>query len=240
MLAPFRLGVIAAAIRVATGGGGGDPETDNLILLAHFNGADNATTFVDSGPNGVTLTGTGSAALQTEQSKFGGSSLGALAAGHVQGSAAGIAFGASGEFTVECWAYGNTVSSAAQRGPFQVCTSSAGPQESNTNLAAFVGASGRWSFYLGGIVANSGTNVSANTWYHLAISRRAGVLRAFVDGALAYEAANTYDFSGTGFAIGAYYSSAFRWDGYVDDFRILSAGIYTAAFTPPAAQFPDA
>lgn len=238
MIGAFRLGAIAAAVRIATGGGG-DPAIDNLVLLAHFDGADNATTFVDSGPNAIALSASGTIALQSEQSKFGGTSLGPLAAGHVQGAHPSIAFGASGDFTVECWAYAVTNSSAAQRGPFQVCTPAAGPAPSNANIAAFIDNSGRWSFYLGGIVAGSGTLVAIGQWYHLAVSRKAGTLRAFVNGALAYEAASAYNFSGTGFAIGTYYGTGFRWDGYVDEFRVLSAGIYAAAFTPPAAPFPD-
>lgn len=209
------------------------------ILMANFDGTDGATVFADSGPNSIELTASGTISLQTDQARFGPSSLAPNKSGHIQGAHPALSFGTTGDFTVECWAYAITASKTEQRGVFQVGTPSPGPAPSISNIAAFVSVDGVWGFYLGGVAAVAPGVIALNQWYHLAVSRSNGVLRTFVNGILAYENVNSYNFSGQGFTIGTYYSSDYEWDGYIDEFRILPVGIYTAAFTPPTAPFPN-
>jgi hypothetical protein len=223
LLNPFRFGGGAAAT--------------NTVLLAHFDGVDGSTSIIDSGPLGVALTPQGAAAISATQSRFGGTSLAALKTGHVTGAAAALALGTA-DFTIECWAYLVTASTAEQRGVFQFCTAAAGPSTSAATLAAFVGGSGNWAFYGAGGVLNSSLPVAAGAWVHLAMARQAGQLRTFVGGALANDNPDSTNYTGPGFAIGAYYSSVFQLDGYVDELRVTAgAALYTAAFTPPTAPF---
>lgn len=231
LLNPFRFG--------AGGGGGGG---GSAAVLLHFDGPDGSDTITDNGVNGLSIAAVGTAgAIQTEQSRFGGASLGALAVRHAQGEHASVAFGTS-DFTVEGFVYWVSAVAADNRGIWQVCTPAAGPHASNTNLAAFVNNAGLWTFYTGmGVTVTSSLPVTVGVWHHVAMARQSGTLRIFVGGAEVSSLADSTSYAGTGFAVGTYYSSAFRVDGYVDEFRITAGtALYTANFTPPSSPFPDA
>lgn len=217
------------------GAGGGSAVAD---LLLHFDGTDGSDAVVDSGQHSISIAVSGTAgAIRTAQSRFGGASLGAQTVRHVQGADAALALG-TGDFTVECWVYWSAVSGAAQRGVFQLNTSAAGPSTSVSTLAAHINASGNWAFYTLAGARQSTSAVPAATWQHLAITRQTGILRMFAGGTKIDELTDTNDYTGTGFAVGTYYSSAYRCDGFVDEFRVLKGtAAYTANFTPPAAPF---
>lgn len=228
-------GFLLNPFRFAGGGGGGAGAAD---LLLHFDGTDGSNTVIDSGQHSVSLSVSGvSGAIRTAQSRFGGASLGAQAVRHVQGTHASLAFG-TGDFTVECWVWWSAVSGAAQRGVFQVGTASAGPSTSASNLAAFINGDGRWAFYSGVGVRNSNAAVPSSAWQHIAMARSSGVLRIFVGGGLVDSVADVSNYTGTGFAVGTYYSSGFQCDGFVDEFRVLNGtAAYADNFTPPTAPF---
>jgi len=81
-----------------------DAYWSNVVLLMHLDGSDGSTTFTDA-KNGRTVTGNGSPALGTAQSKFGGASLN-LASGTKRLEMADDADwtpGASGPYCVEAW-----------------------------------------------------------------------------------------------------------------------------------------
>lgn len=217
------------------GAGGGSAVAD---LLLHFDGTDGSDAVVDSGQHSISIAVSGTAgAIRTAQSRFGGASLGAQTVRHVQGAHASIAFGTA-DFTVECWARWSAVSGAAQRGIFQVGTAAAGPAANASNLAAHINASGNWAFYTLAGTRQTTSAVPAETWQHIAITRASGVLRMFIDGTKVDELVDTNNYTGTGFAVGTYYSSAYRCDGFVDEFRVLNGtAAYTANFTPPASPY---
>lgn len=235
MIGSFRLGSVAAAVRTAAAGGL-DPLWSSVKLLAHFDGENDSATFLDSGPLGLTLSPSGAPLLKTAQKKYGTASLGALAVGHIAGSHASIAPGA-GDFTIEVQVYWLSASTAAQRGPFQFFTPSAGPQASNANIACYVNNLGQWAFYIGNTSVNASILVALNQWHRVKIWRAGGVLHIYVNEALVYENAHTFDFTGGGFAIGTYYSSAFRFDGYIDEVRLTLAARPGSSL--PGAPFPD-
>jgi hypothetical protein len=204
-----------------------------------WNGTNGATTFPDD--SGKTWTRTGNAVISTAQSQFGGASAYFDGAGDYLSPSASNDFDLQGDFTVECWVYWSTVSGAAQRGVFQLNTSAAGPSTSVSTLAAHINASGNWAFYTLAGARQSTSAVPAGTWQHLAITRQSGILRMIAGGTKIDEITDANNYTGTGFAVGTYYSSAYRCDGFVDEFRVLKGtAAYTANFTPPTSPFPDA
>lgn len=213
-----------------------DPYFADVILLARLSGADGSTTFVDSSTRNVSLLNTSGAEIKSFADASGGSALyrGTIDNGYVYGSHPEIAFG-TGDFTIECFV--KEFSASGQHGPFQVCTPTPGPFQNNQNLAALRGNTGNWVFYAGGQVLFSAIPVQTDVRTHLAMSRQSGILRIFVNGAMAFEFAHPYDYTGTGFALRVYYNNSYRFDGYVDDFRISAIARYTAAFVPPTEAF---
>jgi len=88
-----------------------------------------------------------------------------------------------------------------------------------------------------------GTPVS-NTWHHLAVTRSGNVHRMFQDGTLIGSWTNAYTYAQGRLSLGNYYQSLNTLNGsnifagYMQDVRITKGlARYTAAFTPPTAEF---
>lgn len=235
---------VESMINTGTGdGGGGEPviETDlywdNVVLLMHLDGANNATTTVDETGKVVQLIG--NAVLSTTSPKFGSAS--ALLDG--TGDAIKVAdssawsFGA-GDFTIEFQVKHNVSS--------PVCT----------YIGSRYGSNG-WSFmYFNGYLrvyinasleSQMAWTPAANTWYHLALTREGTTLRYFVNGALLGSDTETLELnrntttSNPGLIVGSSYNGSYvdGLNGYMDEVRITKGVCrYTAAFTPPTKAFP--
>ncbi|CAF3821000.1 unnamed protein product, partial [Adineta steineri] len=124
---------------------------------------------------------------------------------------------ASTSFTVEMWIYPTTLGGGANYGLF-------GQYEATSTdhdlLLAIIGATFRFSFY--GDDANSGTTLSANTWYHVACvydySSRTQII--YINGVqdISHTSAGPYLGASGSIYIGNYYdgSNNYRFDGYID------------------------
>ena len=186
----------------------------------------------------------GNAQISTTQSKFGGGSM------YFNGSGsyltflrtANVQFG-SGDWTIELWFYLNSASGV------QVLLS-------GTNGGLTVGS---WEIYAvdngaGGMnFANSswadysvkmGSTPSANTWYHLAITRSGTSTRLFLNGTLqnttTVPSGMNVNGSGSNLLIGAQGNTpgSLPLNGYIDDLRITKGyARYTGNFTP-TGPFP--
>jgi hypothetical protein len=219
-----------------------DPYYGYTSLLLHMDGTNASTNFVDSGPSALTVTRTGTPAISTSQSKYGGSSaaLSGTADRLDVASNALFAFG-TGDFTVEFWLYFNSVSTA---------------QTSFVNVNVAGGFSCYWTGSLyysvpanNFVVSNrsvgqfqSSWTPSANTWYHVAISRNGTNLRVFINGTqLGSTVTSSTNYIQGPLQIGGSTDGA-GWtvNGYIDDLRITKYARYTAAFTPPTTAFPNA
>jgi hypothetical protein len=220
------------------GGGGGDPHWANVQVLLKMNGADASTTFTDSSSFARTFTRTGTPAITTAQSKFGGASGSFLRTGIVSNAHADYAPG-TGDFTLEGWMRWNTNSGSSQYGILQCFTPSAGLAASNSNLAIFADASSRFGLYVASGYAATAESIPTSTWQHFAWVRGSGVLKFYVQGVAVYSAANTTNITNTGLNFGGYYTSDYYGDAWLDEIR-YTKGVarYTAAFTPPTAEFP--
>jgi hypothetical protein len=80
--------------------------------------------------------------------------------------------------------------------------------------------------------------LSANTWYHFAITRSGTSMKAFINGVQqGSTVTNSTDFTGTNAAlIGGHPGGIILYSGYMDDLRITKGvARYTTTFTPPSS-----
>ena len=223
-----------------------DQYYNSCSLLCHFNGTNGSTTFTDNSKNNLTVTVNGNSQISTAQSKFGGASAYFDGTGDYLSSpsVSDFAFG-TGNFTIECWAYKN---SGTNNGILHLSSTAGGLQaNSTTNLAIALFTTGTGTFY----VNNTSYNTSAftnttNTWNHYAIVRSSGVTKLYFNGNLVTDIGtsgaitDTTNYTGTYLAIGGYYSTAYLWNGYIDELRITKGvARYTSNFTPQKYEFPN-
>lgn len=209
--------------------------------LLHGDGA----AISDSSSFGLTCTtgGTG-VAISTSQSKFGGSSLSFSGAGYVALASTPNLYIGDGDFCLEMWVRFNVTNVLL---PFAQSLNTLGNASSSNWWFAYLGDAAQSSpqlFFGQHSTANgcgASWSPSANTWYHVAVTRHSGTVRLFIDGVLQSssggETVANVSFQGAGVAIGAITTPAY-FNGYIDEFR-LSVGTarYTATFTPASAAF---
>ena len=135
---------------------------------------------------------------------------------------------ASGDFTIECWINPLLVS-AGERAIFDFRT-----QETELSPRIYLDGA-NLKYYNNGSAAISGsTNLSAGTWYHVALSRSGTSTKLFLNGTQegsTYTDASNYG-STKPVRIGADFDASNDFAGYVDEVRISNNARYTANFTP--------
>jgi hypothetical protein len=151
------------------------------------------------------------------------------------------AFG-TGNFTIEFWLYLNSTSSV------QVFYDGRPAASQGLQPTIYINSSGTLFYYTN--VANqiTGSSLSTNTWYHIAVSRSGSSTKMFVNGT---QVGSTYTDS-TNYVNGALrpiigadgFNSGFpggnAMNGYIDDLRITKGyARYTANFTPPSQAFSN-
>lgn len=227
LLNPFRFGVGAPP----------PPVTDPVVLFPRFDNVNNSTIFKDYSSYNKTLTRTGTSVISTVQSKFGGSSLAVAAAGELMCNDADLALG-TGDFTIEGFLYWITASGVDKRGAFQFGGGATGFSASSATTIAILAETGSvWAAYLGGAVRTTAVAITLSTWHHILIARTAGVSKVFLNGTEIISVADTVNYA-QGAVIGSYVSTAFRFDGYIDQVRVKKGvADYTANFTVPTVPY---
>jgi len=149
-------------------------------------------------------------------------------------------FYTSSDFTVEAWFYLNNVTStqliishrnaatgAAGFVPFLIWAAT-------TNLVLYMSSNNStWDIVN---ASNIATGLSPNCWYHVALCRSNGTVRAFLNGVQGVTVANTSTFNTTqplqlGMSTG---EAATALNGYISDARIVNGtALYTSNFIPP-------
>jgi len=193
----------------------------------------------------------GDVKISTTQNKFGASSLYFDGTGDYCfiRNAQSFLFG-SGNFTIELWAYISETSSRKYiLGPGTDTAShfdGFGVEIFGQQLCVWASSNGTsWDMIECDTAGNRGaTLLSANTWYHIAVTRSGNTFRTFVNGVVE----KTYTSSAAIFSdatvpynIGrtAYLSGTFYYNGYMDDLRVTRGyARYTATFTPPTSAHP--
>jgi PKD repeat protein len=230
------------------------------LLLMHFDGANNSTSFVDSSAYATPFTiDQGSPVLSTTQAKFGPSSYrGNIISGFPGGAIGVIGSNAAfdiwqSDWTFELQAYWTHNFSSSTWASFGKILPAAGAQfnsvannpyidfvsDGSGNLIAYITDSSGTSW--GGSFP-TGPALPANAWTHIAFVRHSNVLKLYVNGIVSNTtyAQPTTNLSGLIYAAigGSRSSSAESFvQGYMDEVRLSNYAVYTANFAPPTAPF---
>jgi hypothetical protein len=210
--------------------------TNTSLLLSTTNGAIFDNAMINN------LLTVGNAQISTSVRKYGTGSLSFDGTGDYlfnnPATTDLYAFG-SGDFTIEFWIYTNIVTGA------QVIYDSrpAGVNSSTTPTIYLSGASLR--YFVNGSDRITGANLTASTWYHVAICRSGTSTKLFVDGT---QSGSTYTDSTVytnttgrpGIGVDSNALTSNFYNGYIDDLRITKGfARYTANFTAPNSAFTD-
>ena len=233
----------ALAVYNTGGGPAGDPYWDNVSLLLPFDGNDGDTTTTDLSSFSNTVSAfNGVARIESDQSKFGGTSLFTGTSGYnsVQISSSPSLDLNTGDWCVECWIRLTTLTFPASfAGVAGQSPRNGGPQF----LIYFNGKVGWW-WGLGKESFSGNTVLSTDTWYHVAWVREtaSNTVKIYLNGVLdgSVSLSGSTSLGGTGdWYVGEARRLEIPFPGYIDDFRITK-GItrYTENFTPPTEAFP--
>lgn len=226
----------------------GDVHWANVLLLAHMDGANDSTTFLDSSSTPVTLTRGGSTLplIKTNQAQFGGASGYFSGAGFLQASGTTRWNLGTGDFTLEGWIRPATVAGVQVLWARQSNASSSAlafQLRLNGNKLESVLRGGSTTAF----TTTGATSLLANTWYYVALTRVSGTVRLFVNGVL--DATTTgvtavLDDSTYFPHVGALKSGSLApsnyFTGHIDELRLTGGvGRYTDTYSVPTAAFPE-
>jgi len=225
-----------------------DPNFANVSLLLHVDGANGSTTIIDSSPSPKTVTAVGNAQISTAQSKFGGASMYFDGSGDylTASSNASYAFG-TGDFTIEAWLYiANYGGGYLDFGGCIFDTRGINQANWGNGLLFCLTTNGSLRIFSSTTIGTSTSQISLNTWTHVALARSAGSATFYIGGQSAGTSSFSNNLSEQDMTIGAAIdlraqNTTLKYNGYIDDFRITKGvARYTSNFTPPTAPFPDA
>ena len=250
-LSKLRLGQLKPADGSTTVGDVYFPQTS---VLLPFNGSDAATSTSDLSNRNGTVSFTGTAQLSTGASKFGSSSL--LLDGNSDYVSISDSYWnsciSSGDFTVELWARfdsasldGSTQTTfASNRGDISGGSTNGWVFRKFTdNVISWYMRQGSDWVYIN-YAQGTRTAVSADTWYHLAVTRSGNTWKLFLNGTAEDTITNStsiVDGGADGLIVGALAGGIaggpyHYMDGYIDDVRItVGHARYTSNFTAPTS-----
>lgn len=220
-----------------------DEYFDNVVLLAHLDGAQGSTTYTDSSKFKRTLTNSSTTGHTSSISRFGNTSL-QIKNGYVSVSGVNIASGV--DFTMEGWWY-RTVD--LSYGPKMLFYTSGNPDttksntrftlQDGTSLMGVTTTNTSDTNVLNPVGLSTSPTVALNTWHHVALSRQSGTLRLFLNGSLVKSANCSDCFTNNGTL--QFARSHLGLDGgFVDELRLtMNVARYVTNFTPPSTPFPD-
>jgi hypothetical protein len=190
-----------------------------------------STSITDASSNGFTVTRVGTP-VTTVANPFGitsvnGASMYFDGNGDYLNTPNNAAFGfGTGDFTIEGWFYFTGDVGTYQR-PWWF-----GDDNENLEILSSV-----IRFGGGSITLITGPTAIANTWYHIAYSRKSGSGRLFVNGVQGgATTASSYNSSARTFTVMATSGGANPSTGYVSNLRIVKGtALYTSNFVPPVA-----
>lgn len=213
-----------------------DPYFNSTELILNgevFGGlASQNNTFSDSSSNTFTITRNGNVTQGTTTpfSPYGWSSYFNGTTDYLS-VASNAAFGyGTGDFTMECWFSLNALPTGTN-GAHLIDQRTADSQVVPT---LYVYSDGSIKLFVSGAERITGGSVLLNKWYHVAISKRSGITKMYLDGVQigsSYTDSNTYITSPV--YIGTKYNATQMFNGYISNLRLTKGqGLYTGAFTP--------
>jgi len=199
----------------------------SLLITGTGQGMFDNATFVDQGPNALTVTATG-APVYSGRSPFGNTYPGSVLLNGTSQYLTNTQVVCSGNFTAEFWVYSTAPTSGV--------TARTGLAGSTYNTQIVFNDNGAITIANGGVAVTGltlvGTSVVRNQWNHIALVRSGTTLTCYVNGSSVG--------SGTSAAI-AYFDTIGRvqWTptqdvlGFMSNLRIVNGtAVYTANFTP--------
>ena len=174
--------------------------------------------------------------VETDQSKFGGSSAYFPGTnGMLEISSAGNPSG-TGDFTLEFWVR------LSDQNRFNALYDARTGNPDNAILLYYDnrGATTILNCTIAGstIVEDTTTGIADNTWTHIAVSRSGSSVYLFMDGTLVDTGTNSTDLDVQPGYIGlTSFNSGNDYLGYIDEFRTSSVARYTSGFTPSTTPF---
>jgi hypothetical protein len=213
----------------------------DLVLLAHFDGANNSKSMIDATEKHTIIPAL-NAVISTAQGKFGQSVRFPAATDYVSvPTTANLNFGA-GKWSIDYWVRRDNVAQASR---IHFCLNPSSTWYQNA-IRIDAGSGNNNKFWIGfgnGVNTWSGTIQSdtlivAETWHHVALTCDAVKIRLFIDGVQDGEinAVSILDAT-NGILLGSdFVGSNTAMIGHMDELRI-SKGIarWTSNFTPPTA-----
>jgi hypothetical protein len=190
-------------------------------------------TIVDNSGSALTITNNNTALTSLAIGPFGGTYAGVFnGSSQYLSVASNAAFGyGTGDFTIEMFVYLTTISGS---------TPNLLDQRNATStqvVPTFYVNAGVLSYYVNGTTVWTGATLTANTWYHLAISRSTGVTKFFVNGiqsGASYTDANNYISSPLRLFASNDGGTTVYQAGYLSNLRIVKGtALYTSNFFPP-------
>jgi len=180
------------------------------------------------------LTLYGDAKISNAQSKFGGTSVYVDGTDLVRtGINPSFAFG-TGDFTIEAFVYLTAINQYDNLFDMRY--------SGNTNHIDiyFDGSPLRLRYFVnGGERFTSDTEVSLNTWTHLALVRSNGTTKLYQQGNSVGSYSDGTNLLAGQLHLGGRYSNENFAEGYFDEVRVSNTARYTANFTPPTEAFAD-
>ena len=191
-----------------------------------------------------TITAAGNVHHETDQKKFGGSSI------HFDGTGDYLSIPASndfhfgtGSYTIEMWVY-NTVSAYS----FLLYNATGDSNSTGVRLALTADGYVQMNEQVDNVdVPITGdVDVADGAWHHIAVCRDAdddGEMEIYVDGILDEKldgsANRNFNTIGNVWYIGSRQAGSSPYTGYIDELRISNSARYTSNFTPSASAFSD-
>jgi len=145
----------------------------------------------------------------------------------------------TGDYTIECWAYGISTG-ASQQGIFTLTPAAS---SGTAGISVYVNTSNSISFFVNGngsgkIQTSAAQKFLPSVWNHVALVGSGGTNTLYVNGVSVASNALTPTVSSVPVNIGRQYgdNTAQTWNGYISNFRVvIGTAVYTGAFTPPTA-----
>jgi len=213
-----------------------DPYWADVVLLT---GMEKGSAYVTNLRDGASVAIAGDGAIVDSTTLFGLPVFqGSGAGSRIPFTHANLAVG-TGDFTLEMFAYRTGWSTYSSGEVFLVDQRGAGADQFLLDIAS--SASKQLRYYVGGSARITGTNLINDSWVHLAVCRKSGTTRLFVDGVVIGSWSDSSSFTNTTWMLAARYaqidSNWLSWNGYLAQIRITKAARYDAAFTPPDTPF---
>lgn len=216
-----------------------DPYFGMVQLLAHFDGANGSTNFIDNSPNPKSMNSVNNAAISTAESVFGGSSLKSTLTDGSRVDTQDAGCRITGDFTIE---FRLRMLSVAADKYFFISKYVPG----GTWLWFYTASTGLIRAYVfGSETPISNTPIVADTWYAIALTRSGTTRRLFINGNIvasdtgnaAYVQAQDVGWSiaGPGPAMASGNGNC-----YIDEVRITNGvARYIANYTPSTLPFTN-